>query len=50
LLGDVWGYKSFPTTRSVDNLMVRLRQKLETNPHNPRHLLTVHGSGYKFVE
>jgi DNA-binding response OmpR family regulator len=50
LLSDVWGYKSFPTTRSVDNLMVRLRHKLETNPHNPRHLLTVHGSGYKFVE
>jgi DNA-binding response OmpR family regulator len=49
LLGDVWGYKSFPTTRSVDNLMARLRQKLEATPHNPAHILTVHGTGYKFV-
>jgi DNA-binding response OmpR family regulator len=50
LLSDVWGYHSFPTTRSVDNLVVRLRQKLERNPHHPQHILTVHGSGYKFVD
>ena len=50
LLSDVWGYHAFPTTRSVDNLVVRLRQKLERNPHYPRHILTVHGSGYKFVD
>jgi DNA-binding response OmpR family regulator len=50
LLSDVWGYHSFPTTRSVDNLMVRLRQKLEDDPHRPQHILTVHGAGYKFVE
>ncbi len=50
LLNDVWGSKSFPTTRSVDNLIVRLRQKLETDPRNPHHLLTVHGVGYRFVD
>jgi two-component system alkaline phosphatase synthesis response regulator PhoP len=50
LLSDVWGYHAFPTTRSVDNLVVRLRQKLERNPHHPQHILTVHGSGYKFVD
>jgi DNA-binding response OmpR family regulator len=50
LLTDVWGSKSFPTTRSVDNLIVRLRQKLETEPHDPNHFVTVHGVGYKFVD
>ena len=50
LLSDVWGYQSFPTTRSVDNLIVRLRHKIEDDPRHPRHILTVHGSGYKFVE
>jgi DNA-binding response OmpR family regulator len=50
LLSDVWGYNAFPTTRTVDNLVVRLRQKLERDPHHPQHILTVHGSGYKFVE
>jgi DNA-binding response OmpR family regulator len=49
LLSDIWGYHSFPTTRSVDNLIVRLRHKVETDPHHPRHILTVHGAGYKFV-
>jgi len=50
LLSDVWGNHSFPTTRSVDNLVVRLRQKLEEEPRNPSHMLTVHGVGYKFVD
>jgi DNA-binding response OmpR family regulator len=50
LLSDVWGYHAFPTTRSVDNLVARLRHKLERDPHHPQHILTVHGSGYKFVE
>jgi len=50
LLSDVWGYNAFPTTRSVDNLVMRLRHKLERDPHHPQHILTVHGSGYKFVE
>jgi DNA-binding response OmpR family regulator len=49
LLNDVWGYNSYPTTRTVDNLILKLRQKLETDPANPVHLLTVHGAGYKFI-
>ncbi|MBI2834080.1 MAG: response regulator transcription factor [Acidobacteria bacterium] len=50
LLTDVWGYQTFRTTRAVDNLVGRLRQKLEDRVHEPRHILTVHGVGYKFVE
>ena len=50
LLNDVWGSKAFPTTRSVDNLIARLRQKLETEPRDPSYLVTVHGVGYKFVD
>lgn len=50
LLRDVWKYGQDPTTRAVDNLMARLRKKLENNPHEPEYLLTVHGYGYKFVE
>jgi len=50
LLTDVWGSKAFPTTRSVDNLVVRLRQKLEVEPRDPHHLMTVHGVGYRFVD
>jgi DNA-binding response OmpR family regulator len=49
LLDKVWGYESYPCTRTVDNHMMRLRQKLEKDPSNPSHLLTVHGLGYKFV-
>jgi len=49
LLHDVWGYEHFPTTRTVDNHLASLRSKLEADPANPRHLLTVHGVGYKFV-
>jgi DNA-binding response OmpR family regulator len=49
LLSKVWGYDSYPCTRTVDNHMLRLRQKLEKDPANPSHLLTVHGLGYKFV-
>ncbi len=49
LLNHVWGYTSYPTTRTVDNLILKLRQKLEQEPANPRHLLTVHGAGYKFT-
>jgi DNA-binding response OmpR family regulator len=50
LLDEVWGYHAFRTTRAVDNLVGRLRQKLEDRPHEPRHILTVYGVGYKFVE
>ena len=50
LQSEVWGYQAFRTSRAVDNLVGRLRQKLETDPHAPRHILTVYGVGYKFVE
>jgi DNA-binding response OmpR family regulator len=49
LLQEVWGYKSDPTTRTVDNHVLSLRAKLEEKPAEPRHLITVHGVGYKFV-
>lgn len=49
LLDEVWGYEHYPTTRTVDTFIVRLRQKLEPNPEEPRFILTVHGVGYKFV-
>jgi DNA-binding response OmpR family regulator len=49
LLDEVWGYERYPTTRTVDAHIVRLRQKLEPNPEEPRFILTVHGVGYKFV-
>lgn len=47
LLNEVWGYN--PTTRTVDNQILKLRQKLESDPANPKHLLTIYGAGYKFV-
>lgn len=49
LLDEVWGYDQYPTTRTVDNHIALLRNKLEDNPSKPRHLLTVHGVGYKLV-
>ncbi len=49
LLNAAWGYQSYPTTRTVDNHLLRLRQKLERDPANPAHFRTVHGVGYKFV-
>jgi len=49
LLEEVWGYDHFPTTRTVDAHIVRLRQKVEPKPEEPRFILTVHGTGYKFV-
>lgn len=49
LLDAVWGYENYPNTRTVDTHIVHLRQKLEPNPEDPRFILTVHGSGYKFV-
>lgn len=50
LLDNVWGYNNYPSTRTVDNFIARLRNKLEEVPDKPRYLLTVHGVGYKFVE
>ena len=49
LLNEVWGYNSYPTTRTVDNQILKLRQKLEPDPASPKHLLTIYGAGYKFV-
>ena len=49
LLNQVWGYESYPSSRTVDTLMLKLRQKLENNPASPVHFLTIHGTGYKFV-
>ena len=49
LLDAVWGYDNYPNTRTVDTHIVHLRQKLEPNPEEPKFILTVHGTGYKFV-
>jgi len=49
LLEAVWGYEHYPSTRTVDTHIVHLRQKLEKNPEDPRFILTIHGTGYKFV-
>ncbi len=49
LLNEVWGYTSYPTTRTVDNQILKLRQKLEADPAQPMHFRTMHGIGYKFV-
>ena len=49
LLNEVWGYNNYPTTRTVDTHILRLRQKLEKDPTDPAHFRTVHGTGYKFV-
>jgi len=49
LLNEVWGYQSYPSTRTVDNHVLRLRQKLEPEPASPRFLLTMHRAGYKFI-
>jgi DNA-binding response OmpR family regulator len=49
ILNSVWGYESFPNTRTVDAHIVRLRQKLEPDASCPKHFLTVHGVGYRFV-
>jgi DNA-binding response OmpR family regulator len=49
LLDDVWGYDAAPTTRTVDNYILGLRKKIETQPSKPKHLQTIHTAGYKFV-
>jgi len=49
LLNHVWGYKNYPSTRTVDNHILKLRQKLERDPANPVSFRTVHSVGYKFV-
>jgi DNA-binding response OmpR family regulator len=49
LLDEVWGYEHFPTTRTVDTHVLRLRRKLEADPDRPRFIHTVHGQGYRFI-
>ena len=49
LLREVWNYESQPTTRTVDNFILKIRQKIEENPNSPKHILTVHGAGYKLI-
>jgi DNA-binding response OmpR family regulator len=50
LLDDVWGYDNYPTTRTVDNYILSIRKKIEDIPNEPKHLLTVHTAGYKFLK
>ncbi|TFG94206.1 MAG: response regulator transcription factor [Calditrichales bacterium] len=50
LLDEVWGYDNFPTTRTIDNFIANLRKKIEDNPAQPIHLITMFGSGYKFIK
>ena len=49
LLDEVWGYDSYPTTRTVDNHILKLRQKLEEDPTSPQYILSIYGEGYRFV-
>jgi DNA-binding response OmpR family regulator len=49
-LDDVWGYDSFPTTRTVDNYILSIRKKIEDDPASPEHIVTVHTAGYKFIK
>jgi DNA-binding response OmpR family regulator len=49
MLNHIWGYESYPTTRTVDNHILKLRQKLEPTPSNPKYILSVYGEGYRFV-
>lgn len=49
LLENVWGYEELPTTRTVDNFIVKLRHKIEDDPNNPKIIITVHGTGYTLV-
>jgi len=50
LLDEVWGYERFPTTRTVDTHVLRLRRKCEADPDRPHWILTVHGQGYRFAD
>ena len=49
LLNAVWGYESYPNTRTVDTHIAKLRQKIEDEPDDPKHIITIHGIGYKFL-
>ncbi len=49
ILNAAWGYDCYPNTRTVDAHVCKLRQKLESDPATPRHFLTIHGVGYRFL-
>jgi DNA-binding response OmpR family regulator len=49
ILDKIWGHESYPTSRTVDNFIVKLRKHIEDNPAKPRHILTIYGQGYKLV-
>lgn len=49
LLDKIWGYEKYPTTRTIDNHILKLRKKIEIDPNHPRYILTVYGGGYRFV-
>ena len=50
LLSNIWGYDENPTTRTVDNFILKIRQKIENDPNHPKIILTVHGIGYKLID
>ena len=50
LLKEVWGMEYYGTQRSLDTFVAMLRAKIEKNPRDPQHILTIHGVGYKFVK
>jgi two-component system alkaline phosphatase synthesis response regulator PhoP len=50
LLDNVWGYESYPSTRTIDNHILKLRKKIEKDQARPRHILSVYGEGYRFME
>lgn len=49
LLDKIWGYEKFPTTRTIDNHILKLRKKIEDDPSHPRHIFSVYGEGYRFM-
>ena len=49
LLDKIWGYEKYPTTRTIDNHILKLRKKIETDPSNPKYILSIYGEGYRFM-
>jgi DNA-binding response OmpR family regulator len=49
LLDKIWGYERFPTTRTIDNHILKLRKKIEKDPSHPKYILSVYGGGYRFI-
>lgn len=50
IFNEIWGYDEMTTTRTIDNFILKLRQKIEINPNHPKYILTVHGIGYKLIK